>query len=93
MYYYYHCLQRCGIAAQKGPGVEKDLIRAAEFYRLSTEQGNSNGQNHFGYCLERGMGVEKDLIRAAEYYRLSEEQRNSDGRYNLGRNFESGQRQ
>jgi TPR repeat protein len=54
------------------------LIRAAEYYRLSADQGNSYGQSAFGRCLENGLGIGKDLIRAAEYYRLSAEQGNSD---------------
>jgi TPR repeat protein len=62
-----------------------DLVRAAEFYRLSAEQGYSSGQFKFGWCLENGSGVVKDLVRAAEFYRLSAEQGHSSGQFNLGR--------
>jgi TPR repeat protein len=29
------------------------LVRAAEFYRLSAEQGNADGQLNFGFCLDK----------------------------------------
>jgi hypothetical protein len=64
--------------------IAQDLIRAAEYYRLSAEQGNSDGQDNFGFCLFHGRGVAQDLIRAAEYYRLSAEQGNSSGQNHFG---------
>jgi TPR repeat protein len=66
------------------------LIRAVEYYKLSADQGNSDGQNNFGRCLENGFEIEKNLIRAAEYYKLSVDQRNSDGRDIFGRCLENG---
>jgi hypothetical protein len=48
-----------------------DLVRGAEYYCFSAEQGNSDGQNSFGGCLEYGIGFEKDLVRGTEYYRIS----------------------
>jgi hypothetical protein len=59
--------------------IEQDLVRAAEFYRLSAEQGDADAQFNFGRCLENGLGVEQDLIRAAEFYRLSAGQANPYG--------------
>jgi hypothetical protein len=72
---------RFGRCLEKGIGVEKDLVRAAEYYRLSAEQDNSSGQYHFGRCLENGIGIEKDMVRAAEYYRRSAEQEDFYGRF------------
>jgi uncharacterized protein YegL len=68
----------------------KDLVRAAEYYRLSAEQGDASGQNNFGICLQHGFGVEKDLVRAAEYYLLSAEQRNASGQNNFGISLQHG---
>jgi TPR repeat protein len=65
-----NALNILGECFEKGYGVDKDFVRAAEYYRLSAEQGNADGQFNFGVCLENGSGVDKDLIRAAEYYRL-----------------------
>jgi hypothetical protein len=50
--------------------IRKDVPRAVEYYRLSAEQGNSEGRCNYARCLENGQGVAKDLARAAEYYRL-----------------------
>jgi TPR repeat protein len=60
------------------------LVGAAEQYRLSAEQGNSRGQNSFGWCLQNGLGIKKDLVRAVEYYRLSADQGDPRGQCNLG---------
>jgi TPR repeat protein len=79
-----------GICLQNGDGVEKDLIRAAEYYRLSADQGHAGGQVNFGLCLENGDGVEKDLIRAAEYFRLSADQGDAVGQFDFGVCLEKG---
>jgi TPR repeat protein len=57
-----------------GVGVAQDLVCAAEFYRLSAEQGNADGQCCFGICLELGFGVAQDLVDAADFYQLAAEQ-------------------
>jgi TPR repeat protein len=63
---------------------------AAEYYRLSAEQGNAKGQYWFGHCLVHGRGIKQDLIRRAEYYRLSAGQGNARGQYNFGVCLENG---
>jgi TPR repeat protein len=55
------------ICFKNGQSVDKDVIRAAEYYRLSADQGNASAQYRFGLCLELGKGVEKNLNLAAEY--------------------------
>jgi TPR repeat protein len=66
------------------------LIRAAEYYKLSADQGNSSGQCKYGVCLQNGLGITKDLSGAAEYYRLSADQGNSSGQCNFGVCLEKG---
>jgi hypothetical protein len=73
-----------GECLENGRCVQKDLVRAAEYYRLSAEQGNASAQFNFGFCLAKGDGVAQDLIRAAEYYRLSAKQGNAAARFNFG---------
>jgi TPR repeat protein len=67
-----------GFCLERGSGIEKDLIRYAEYHRLSAEQGHSSGQYNFGRCLENGIGVEDYLNRCAQSYQLSTEQGNID---------------
>jgi TPR repeat protein len=71
-----------------GKGVSVNLSEAARYYKLSADQGNSNGQNRYGLCLELGKGVSVDLSEAARYYKLSADQGNSDGQFNYSRCFE-----
>jgi hypothetical protein len=53
-----------GRCLENGIGIKKDLVQAVEYYRLSAEQRNSNGQYNFGRCLE--FGIEKDLVRVVQ---------------------------
>jgi TPR repeat protein len=76
------------VCLEKGLGIGKDLIRAAYYYRLSSEQGNTLGQYAYGRCLEHGCGIKKDLVHAVEYYRCSAHQGNSDGKDALARCLE-----
>lgn len=65
-----------GWAYQNGLGVEKDLGRAAEYYRQSAEEGNVRGQFNYGYVLEHGMGIERNDTESLRWYRLAEQNGN-----------------
>ena len=41
-----------------GDGVEKDEVKAFEWYKKSAEQEYSDAQCHHGYCYENGIGTE-----------------------------------
>jgi TPR repeat protein len=56
------------ICLESGLGIEGDLIRGAEYYRLSAEQGNAVGQYNFAVCLENGTGTGTDLTMARHSY-------------------------
>jgi TPR repeat protein len=75
---------------EDGIGVQKSVSEAAREYKLSADQGNSDGQWHYGNCLERGEGVPQDQRAAAKYYGLSAGQGNSNGQCHYGRCFEYG---
>ena len=49
-------------------GVEKDEVKAFEWYKKSAEQEYSDAQNNLGLCYENGTGTEKDLERAFYWY-------------------------
>jgi TPR repeat protein len=59
--YYGRCLEL-------GLGVGKDLVDAAQYYKLSAEQGNSYGAVAFGRCLRHGIGVGQDPYLASGYF-------------------------
>jgi hypothetical protein len=57
----------------EGRGVEKDLAKAAEYYRKAAEQGHAEAQFSLGYAYRYGYGVAKDIDEAARWYRKAAE--------------------
>jgi TPR repeat protein len=65
--------------------------KAAQYYKLSANQGHSGGQFCYGLCLEHGQGVSMNYSEAAKYYKLSANQGHSFGQYFYGHCLETGQ--
>ncbi len=57
-----------GVLYENGEGVEKNLIKAAQFYSKACDLNNGRGCNNLGVLYEYGQGVEKDLTKAAYFY-------------------------
>ncbi len=57
-----------GVLYQKGEGVEKNLIKAAQLYTKACELKESFGCGALGMLYENGQGVEKDLRKATQFY-------------------------
>ncbi|GAA9215455.1 hypothetical protein BTM374_02070 [Helicobacter pylori] len=51
-----------------GEGVEKDLIKAAQFYSKACDLKYGGGCGALGMLYEYGQGVEKNLTKAAQFY-------------------------
>ncbi|MDD6005961.1 MAG: Sel1-like repeat-containing protein kinase family protein, partial [Bacteroidales bacterium] len=73
-----------GEAYYYGKGVEKDEIKAVEWYRKAAEQGYAPAQNSLGICYELGRGVEQDYAEAVEWYRKAAVQGYAFAQVNLG---------
>ena len=73
-----------------GLGVDKDYIKAAEYFQLSADQGNLHAQNNLGNLYYIGEGVDKDYTKAFEYYQLSADQGNKSALNNLDSPFFKG---
>ena len=58
-----------GIHYFNGTGVEEDVIRAAELYRLGAEQGDSWAQYLLGLCYRDGTGVRKNIRVAISWWK------------------------
>jgi TPR repeat protein len=58
----------CELSTEYREGVEIDMKSAVKYYRLSTDQGNSDGKCSYARCLASGKGVEIDMKSAAKYY-------------------------
>jgi len=70
------------VCLEKGKGISLDLSKAAHYYKLSTDHGNSHVQNRYTLFILSGKYTSKDLSRAVHYFKLSADQENSDGRLN-----------
>jgi hypothetical protein len=51
-----------------GVDVAKDLVKAADYYRLAAEQGLATAQYKLGRCYELGEGVRESSLIATEWY-------------------------
>ncbi|MBI1215344.1 MAG: hypothetical protein GC185_05945 [Alphaproteobacteria bacterium] len=62
-----------GIMSYNGaPGVQKDIAKAATWFRRSADQGNAAAQMYMGRLYEHGEGVKQDWHQAAFWYALSD---------------------
>ena len=87
----YHYAQRMiGDCYEYGQGTEEDMVRAAEWYGKSAEQGNRIAMNNLGYCYSHGKGVDEDKTKAYELYEQSALLGNSYGMFNVGVFYEKG---
>ena len=63
-----------GLCYHNGDGVEKDEVKAAQWYRKAAEQGNASAQYNLSVCYFNGKGVERDRAKSAEWYKKVNEQ-------------------
>lgn len=66
-------------------GVEKDMEKAALYFRVAAEQGLAEAQNFLGTMREMGMGLPVDEAIAKEWFRKAADQGNAKAQANLGR--------
>ena len=79
-----------GICYQKGDGVEKDEIKAFEWFEQSARQGNADAQTCLGLCYGMGMGVQKDFDQAIKWWRKAAYQGHPQAQYYLGNCYNHG---
>jgi len=60
-----------GVMYALGLGVEKDPVRAFEWYLRSAMKGHPGAQSGIGWYYEEGIGTAVDLTRAYMWYALS----------------------
>jgi TPR repeat protein len=65
-----------GVCHERGEGVPRDFAKAASYYQLCADQGNTEAQLICARWFEIGKGVRVDLREAAHYCRLSAAQGN-----------------
>jgi TPR repeat protein len=60
-----------GVMYALGLGVEKDPVRAFEWYLRASMKGHPGAQSGLGWYFEVGIGTQIDLVRAYMWYALS----------------------
>lgn len=73
-----------------GEGVEKDEIKAFQWYKKAADQGNAKAQYSLGWCYQFSSVVEKDEKEAVKLYKMAAEQGLAEAQYSLGWCFQSG---
>ena len=65
---------RLGWCYSSGDGVDKNQVKAVEWFRKAAEQGNAEGQSLLATCYSYGIGVEENLDEALKWYQKLIEQ-------------------
>jgi TPR repeat protein len=65
-------------SARDSQEVGNDPQKAANYFKLATDQGDAAAQFNYGVCLESGSGVQIDLQKAANYFKLAADQGDAD---------------
>jgi len=60
-----------GVMYDQGASVDRDLDKAASWYRKAAEQGFLDAQTNLGMMYYRGEGVSSDSTEAARWLRLA----------------------
>jgi TPR repeat protein len=74
----------------RGDGVREDFAEAARWFRLASEQGQSDAQTRLGGMYARGIGLQKDYGQAAKWLTLAAEQHHAESQYDLGTLYANG---
>nr|WP_314544394.1 TonB family protein [uncultured Massilia sp.] len=81
---------RLGAWYEHGTYGEKDLAKAADWYRKAAESGNAIAQNNLGVLYHRGAGVLLDAKEAAYWYAKAAAQGHRWAQANLAWAYENG---
>ena len=70
--------------------LEKDVVKAFEWFQKGAEQGCAQAQNNLGICYESGRGTPRNADKAFLWYSKAAESGYSEAQYNLATCYESG---
>lgn len=73
-----------------GDAVNKDLSKAAEWYRKAAEQGYADAQYHLGTMYSNAKGVPLDSAKAIRWYHKAAEQGQAFAQIELGFHYQIG---
>jgi len=64
-------MNNLGYLLYNGYGVDKNIVRAIQLWRVASEAGYSESQWHLGRAYETGIGVERSLSKAFAWYQCA----------------------
>ena len=73
-----------------GRGVERDYVKAMEWYLRAAEKGHADAQYNIGCMYSNGLGVERDYVKAMEWYLKAAEKSDADAQNNIGYMYHHG---
>lgn len=73
-----------GLMYYNGEGVQKNAVKAVEWWQKAAEQGDAYAQNNLGVMYQKGEGVQKNAAKAVEWYQKAAEQGHANAQDNLG---------
>src|SRR6266480_4565783 len=73
-----------GMKYQLGLGVNKDKIKAFEYYKMSAEKEYLIAQYQLGFCYNNGIGTEVNKEKAFEFYKKAADDGYLDAQFELG---------
>ncbi|KAF9105637.1 hypothetical protein BGX27_009537 [Mortierella sp. AM989] len=79
-----------GMAYFEGSGIQKDDLKAMEFFVKAADQGHISAQFHVGCMYYYGNGVTQDRSEAAKWYEKAANQGNPDAQTYLGEMYTNG---
>lgn len=79
-----------GVMYFEGIGVEKNLSKAADWYRQAAEQGYAVGQSNLATQFLHGLGVDKSPADAAQWYEKAANQNYAQAQYALANLYLAG---
>ena len=65
-------------------GVQKNLPKAVQLFRVAAEMGHSPSQHNLGVCLQRGEGVQSDLVEAFTWFKRAADVGDADAICSVG---------
>ncbi|RIB28324.1 hypothetical protein C2G38_2137392 [Gigaspora rosea] len=93
MYWYGYYLDKENNPFNSDETMEEKQCRfqkAAALFKETADEGLTDGQLRYGYCLWYGKGVPKNIHKAIKYFEMSAEGGNSMGMYTIGNLYYKG---
>eukprot|EP01080_Neovahlkampfia_damariscottae_P004823 gene4823-8409_t len=79
------CLYNLGLIYKNGIGVEKDVIKAFNYFQKSSSHGNSKSMILLGQLFKNGSSfIEKNFKKSMNYFEKSIEFKNWEGYFEIG---------